>query len=104
MSSLLTSATSILGDLPATFWYSIPPALFIVFLFVRGGLRWQTLKNVRGPAPGGWLLGHQTEFYQQVDVGDLDFTWHNAYGGAWKIDGCFGVRALNLRPRSWILI
>uniref|UniRef100_A0A8H7XN92 Cytochrome P450 n=1 Tax=Psilocybe cubensis TaxID=181762 RepID=A0A8H7XN92_PSICU len=96
MSSVLTSAASFVGELPASFWYSIPPAIFIVFLFVRGGLRWQTLKNVRGPPQGGWLLGHQTEFYQQIDVGELDFAWHNAYGGAWKIDGCFGRNILML--------
>ena len=80
-----------LANIPPAAWLSIHIGAFFVFLFVRGGLRWQTLKNLRGPPPKSWLLGHQLDFYRQRDVGELDFTWHNAYGGAWKIDGCFGV-------------
>ena len=38
-----------------------------------------------------FCLGHQIDFYRQIDVGQLDFAWARKYGGAWKIDGCFGV-------------
>ncbi|KAF5314441.1 hypothetical protein D9619_011872 [Psilocybe cf. subviscida] len=85
-----------LADIPSATWLSIPIGAFFVFLFVRGGLRWQTLKNLQGPPPKSWLLGHQLDFYRQRDVGELDFTWHNAYGGAWKIDGCYGRNILML--------
>ena len=36
--------------------------------------------------------GHQIDFYRQTDVGEMDFALNRKYGGAWKIDGCFGVR------------
>ncbi|KAJ6561567.1 cytochrome P450 [Mycena vulgaris] len=31
---------------------------------------------------------------RQNDVGELDFTWNRQYGGAWRIDDCFGGELL----------
>jgi hypothetical protein len=90
----MSALTTVLNNIPLSIWLSAPLLAFGLFLSVRGGLRWQTLKNLRGPSSSSWLYGHQVEFYRQNDVGELDFNWANEYGGAWKIDGCFGVRLL----------
>lgn len=29
---------------------------------------------------------------RQEQVGDLDFAWMREYGGAWRVNGCLGVR------------
>ncbi|THH17464.1 hypothetical protein EW146_g3349 [Bondarzewia mesenterica] len=68
--------------------------LAAVFLYIRGGLRWQTLSDIRGPKSDSWLFGHQILFNRQIDVGQLDFAWNREFGGAWKIDGCFGRNIL----------
>ncbi|KAF9477686.1 cytochrome P450 [Pholiota conissans] len=81
-------------QIPFALWLPVPLVAFGVFLFVRGRLRWQTLKNLRGPPSNSWLYGHQVQFYHQKDVGELDFNWTKEYGGAWKIDGCFGRNIL----------
>ncbi|KAF8902797.1 cytochrome P450 [Gymnopilus junonius] len=77
--------TSVLDNAPLTAWLSLLLVLaFLLLIWNRGGFRWQTLKNVRGPPSGSWLYGHQVDFNRQMEVGDLDFTWFNEYGGAWK--------------------
>lgn len=91
MSSLLTLTPTSVAS-----WLLAPVVLFLSFLYVRGGLRWQTLKEVRGPKSDSWLYGHMIEFNRQTDVGQLDFACHRQYGGAWKIDGCFGRNVLML--------
>ncbi|KDR78664.1 hypothetical protein GALMADRAFT_137685 [Galerina marginata CBS 339.88] len=95
-------STSVLNYVPHIIWFFLPLAVLVLFLFVRGGLRWQTLKNLRGPPSYSWLYGHQVDFYRQSDVGELDFAWANKYGGAWKIDGCFGRNILMLSDPSAI--
>ncbi|KAF8176080.1 cytochrome P450 [Pholiota molesta] len=92
----MSALTTVLNNIPLSIWLSAPLLAFGLFLSVRGGLRWQTLKNLRGPSSSSWLYGHQVEFYRQNDVGELDFNWANEYGGAWKIDGCFGRNILML--------
>lgn len=89
----MINVSQYLESVPLVAWLSLPFVILVLLVINRGGIRWQTLKNVRGPKSDTWLYGHQVEFYRQTDVGELDFTWANQYGGAWKIDGCLGVGA-----------
>jgi hypothetical protein len=84
--------------------------LFTVFMAVKR--RRNTLKDIRGPnSTSFWLgesyngilllvfrlhnlnshIGNLGDIRYQKEVGDKEFPWMREYGGAWKLNGTFGV-------------
>lgn len=81
----------------------IPALLFVLFRYISFANR---LSNIPGPpSPSSLIgesslcccetsnisLGHDLIVDRQTEVGDLDFAWMKAYGGAWRLKGAFGV-------------
>ncbi|KAJ7753348.1 cytochrome P450 [Mycena maculata] len=75
-----------------TIGIAIAFCLAVALWYIKSAPRW--LNDVPGPRSGSWLFGHQLEINRQNDVGELDFAWNRQYGGAWRIDDCFGGELL----------
>ncbi|THV07086.1 cytochrome P450 [Dendrothele bispora CBS 962.96] len=70
--------------------------LFVFFVSARFLLTRKSLNFLRGPSSTSWLLGHEYEFFKQVEAGKLSESWISEYGSAFRFGGPFGEDVLYL--------
>ncbi|THU87170.1 PAH-inducible cytochrome P450 monooxygenase PC-PAH 1 [Dendrothele bispora CBS 962.96] len=70
--------------------------LCVLFVSARFFSTRKSLKFLRGPSSTSWLLGHEYEFFKQIEVGKLSESWISEYGSAFRFSGSFGENVLYL--------
>ncbi|KAL0955332.1 hypothetical protein HGRIS_004215 [Hohenbuehelia grisea] len=59
---------------------------YFVYTRPRGSVSY-----LRGPVKPSFMLGHMHELRNDVEVGELEFSWAREYGPTFQIGGCFGT-------------